>query len=82
MPDPNLSNSVSEQVTAELRQGLLPINDPTDAKGFSKRLDALQPLLNDTRPVVRQFATETSKSLRALMSTLKDWNEAADSAAR
>jgi hypothetical protein len=76
-----LDAGLSEQVTAELRQGLLPINDATDAKGFSKRLDALKPLLDDTRPVVRQFATETSKSLRALMSTLKDWNEAAESAA-
>jgi len=61
-----------------LRQGLLPINDATDARGFSKRLDALQSLLDDTRPVVRQFATETRQSLRALMSTLKDWIEATE----
>jgi hypothetical protein len=75
-----LDAGLSEQAAAELRQGLLPINDAIDAEGFSKRLDALQPLLNDTRPVVRQFATETRQSLGALMSALKDWNEAAESA--
>ena len=73
-----LDAGLSEQTAAELRQGLLPVNDATDAKGFSKRLDALQSLLDDTRPVVRQFATETRQSLRALMSALKDWNEATD----
>ena len=76
---PELLNAgLSEQAAAGLRQGLLPINDASDAKGFSKRLDSLQPLLDDTRPVVRQFATETMQSLCALMSTLKDWTEATE----
>ena len=59
-----------------MRQGLLPINDAADAKGFGDRLNALQPLLDDTRPVVRQFASETMQSVRALMAPLKEWAEA------
>jgi hypothetical protein len=62
---------IDRTLAAALRQGLLPISDAADAMGFSKRLDALQPLLDDTRPVVRQFAAEAGQSLRALMSALK-----------
>ena len=47
------------------------MNDAIDALGVLARLDALQPLLSDTRPVVRQFATEISQSLRALLSSLR-----------
>lgn len=63
---------LGEQATTQLRQGLLPINDAIDAHDVSVRFDALQPLLSDTRPIVRQFATETSQDLRALLSVLPD----------
>jgi hypothetical protein len=73
-----LDAGLTEQGAAALRQGLLPINDVADAKGLSDRLDALQPLLDDTRPVVNQFATEAAQGLHALMSPLKEWNEGAE----
>lgn len=73
-----LDAGLSEQAAIGLRQGLLPINDAADAKGFGDRLDALQPLLDDTRPVVRQFATETVQSVRVLIAPLKAWAEATE----
>jgi hypothetical protein len=57
-----LDAGLSEQAVTDLRQGLLPINDATDATGFSNRLAALQPLLDDTLPVVRQFAAEPTRA--------------------
>jgi hypothetical protein len=60
-----LDTGLDEHSITQLRRGLLPMNDAIDALGVSMRLDALQPFLSDTRPVVRQFATETSQSLRA-----------------
>ena len=68
-----LDAGITEQSATHLRQGLIPINDATDATGFSKRLTVLQPLLDDVRPVVRQFAIETSQDLRQMMSSLQNW---------
>jgi hypothetical protein len=66
-----LDTGLSEQSASELRLGLLPINGAVDSAGISNRLNALQPLLDDTRPVVRQFAAEADQSLHALMSALR-----------
>jgi len=68
-----LDAGITEQSATHLRQGLIPINDATDATGFSKRLTVLQPLLDDARPVVRQFAFEVSRDLRQMMSSLQNW---------
>ncbi len=66
-----LDAGVGEQATTELRQGLLPINDAIDALGLSHRLAALQPMIDDPRPVVRQFAAEASQNLRRLAALLR-----------
>ncbi|HXT87656.1 MAG TPA: hypothetical protein VN714_00195 [Trebonia sp.] len=65
-----LDAGLSEQSAANLREGILPINDVTDATGLSGRLDALRPLLDDPRPVVRQFAGEATQSLHSFLSLL------------
>ena len=70
MPD-LLDAGLSEESATELRLGLLPMDDVTDAAGISRRLGALQPLRIDTRPVVRQWTDEAARGLYALMSVLQ-----------
>ena len=62
-----LDAGLSEHSASGLRRGILRLNDAVDATGIADRLDALQPLLDDPRPVVSQFATEATRSLRSLL---------------
>lgn len=66
-----LDTGLSEESATELRLGLLPMDDVTDAAGIGRRLGALQPLRIDTRPVVRQWADDAAQGLYALMSLLQ-----------
>lgn len=62
-----LDAGLSEQSATDLRQGIFPYNDAVDAAGLAARLDVLQPLLDDPRSVVRQFAAEAAQDLRAAL---------------
>ena len=67
-----LDKGLSEHSATILRQGIILVNDVAGATGINDRLDALQPLLNDPRAVVRQFAGEAVKSLYPYLSLLRD----------
>lgn len=58
---------LDEQTASQLRNGLL-LDTIGRALGdvLRPRLDALQPLLNDARPIVREFAIETVQRLNSL----------------
>lgn len=66
-----LDTGISEHSITSLRQGIIPCNDAVDAVSLAGRLEVLRPLLDDARPVVRQFADETAHDLRILLTVFQ-----------
>lgn len=62
-----LDAGLSEESVTALHEGMLPADGTWSASGLGTRLEAVNPLLNDTRPVVRQFAHEAAQRVRAWM---------------
>jgi hypothetical protein len=62
-----LDAGLDEHTISQLYEGLLVDNVDYDLdEGMQARLDVLQPLLDDIRPAVREFADEATQRLNSL----------------
>ena len=66
-----LDAGLDEPARSQLRRGVTGFNDAIDPVGIGSRLRALEPLLEDSRSVVRLFAAECRDHLTALLTFLR-----------